>query len=45
MHLSTSAYGTTNYLNGIALAESLESVKGTDIIPATQINYQYIKPY
>lgn len=45
MHLSTSAYGTTNYLNGIALAESLEPLQGTDIIPATQINYQYIKPY
>lgn len=45
MHLSISVYGTTNYLNGIALAESLEPVKGTDIIPTTQINYQYINPY
>ena len=45
MHLSTSVYGTTNYLNGIALAESLEPVQGTDIIPTTQINYQYIKPH
>jgi|TARA_B110000908_G_scaffold115374_1_gene135283 hypothetical protein len=32
-------------LNGIALAESLEPVKGTDTIPTTQINYQYINPY
>ena len=45
MHLSKSVYGTTNYLNGIALAESLEPLQGTDIIPTTQINYQYIKPY
>ena len=45
MYLSTNVYGTTNYLNGIPLAESLEPLQGTDIIPATQINYQYIKPY
>jgi len=45
MYLSTNVYGTTNYLNGIPLAESLEPVQGTDIIPTTQINYQYIKPH
>ena len=45
MYLSTNVYGTTNYLNGIPLAESLEPVQGTDSIPTTQINYQYIKPH
>ena len=32
-------------VNGIPLAESLEPVQGTDIIPTTQINYQYITPH
>jgi hypothetical protein len=45
MYLSTNVYGTTNYLNGIPLAESLEPIPETDIIPTTQINYQYIKPH
>ena len=45
MYLSTNVYGTTNYLNGIPLAESLEPVQGTNIIPSTQINYKYIKPH
>jgi hypothetical protein len=45
MYFSTNLYGTTNYLNGIPLAESLEPVQGTNIIPSTQINYQYIKPH
>ena len=45
MYLSSNVYGTTNYLYGIPLAESEEPVQGTDIIPTTQINYQYIKPY
>ena len=45
MYLSTNVYGTTNYLNGIPLAESLEPLQGTDIIPTTQINYQYITPH
>lgn len=45
MYFSTNLYGTTNYVNGIPLAESLEPVQGTDIIPTTQINYQYIKPH
>ncbi len=45
MYFSTNVYGTTNYLNGIPLAESLEPIPETDIIPTTQINYQYIKPH
>jgi len=44
MYFSTNLYGTTNYVNGIPLAESLEPVQGTNIIPSTQINYKYIKP-
>ena len=45
MYFSTNLYGTTNYVNGIPLAESLEPVQGTNIIPSTQINYKYIKPH
>lgn len=45
MFLSTNIYGTSNYLHGLPLAESQEPVPGTDITPATQINYQYIRPY
>lgn len=37
-------YGSSNFLNGIPLAESLEPVEGTTIIATTQINYGYIKP-
>ena len=39
-----SVYGSCNFLNGIPLAESIESVEGNTIIATTQINYEYIKP-
>lgn len=37
-------YGSTNLLNGIPLSKSLIPVEGTNIIPSTQINYEYIVP-
>lgn len=36
-------YGTVNLLNGIPLTRSLIPVKGTNIIPSTQINYNFIE--
>ena len=34
-----------NLLKGIPLSKSLIPIEGTYIIPSTQINYEFIKPY
>lgn len=39
-----SNYGTVNLLNGIPLSKSLKPIEGTNIIPSTQINYEFIAP-
>ena len=44
LYYSESNYGTANLLNGIPLSKSLNPVEGTNIIPSTQINYEFIKP-
>jgi hypothetical protein len=43
MYFKSHGYSSANWLNGIPLAESLTTVKNTDIIPTTQINYGFIE--
>ncbi|MFD1314231.1 DUF4116 domain-containing protein [Namhaeicola litoreus] len=37
-------YGTNNWLLGIPLSKNFEPLEGTNLIPTTQINYDYIFP-
>ena len=43
MYFKANGYSSANWLNGIPLAESLTPIEGTEIIPTTQINYEYIE--
>lgn len=43
MYFKSHGYSSANWLNGIPLAESLTPIEGTDIIPTTQINYDFIE--
>ena len=44
MHYTDNSYGTANRMNGIPLSEDLKTIEGTELIPTTQINYEYISP-
>jgi hypothetical protein len=37
-------YGTVNLLKGIPLSRTLTPIKGTDIVPSMQINYEFLMP-
>ena len=42
LYYTENNFGTANLLNGIPLSKSLITIEGTNIIPSTQINYEYI---
>jgi hypothetical protein len=44
LYFTENNFGTANLLNGIPLSKSLKSIEGTNIIPSTQINYEFIEP-
>ena len=43
LYFKNHGYSSVNWLNGIPLAESLTLIEGTEIIPTTQINYDFIE--
>lgn len=44
LYFTKNNFDTVNWLNGIPLSKSLKPVEGTNIIPSTQINYEFIVP-
>ena len=45
MYSVSPSYSSTNRMNGVPLWEDLETIKGTELIPSVQINYDYIAIY